>query len=308
MRVVDGPWTPEPLRRPTVLTFGKFDALHVGHQAIFSEVLRQAQVSDADSAVFFLHPHPLSLLDPARCPPTLTVLPKKLELLEAFGVHVAIIGRFDERLRTTEPKGFLRHLVGHLGARSLVVGQGVRFGYRGAGDVELLARATSELGFELTVVPHQTVDGQPISSTRIRTAISSADLDTAERLLGRPYSISGTVVSSDKRGRALGYPTANVSFGDQQLPPFGIYAGTTVVAGRHVASAISLGVRPTFEDTGVWLEAFLIDFEGDLYGIDVDVILTHRLRDELRFDAVEELQAQIEADVAEVRRLSALTA
>ena len=169
--------------------------------------------------------------------------------------------------------------------------------------MQLLRRAARELGFDLTVVPARTLDGEPISSTRIRAAIGTGDLRLAARLLGRYYSVTGEVVAGEKRGKTIGFPTANVTYGDQQLPPLGIYAGQTMVAGRAYASAISLGIRPTFPHTGVWLESYLLDFEGDLYGRQIEVAFAHKLRDEERFTGLPALQAQIQADIDEVRRL-----
>jgi len=302
LRIVEDLWAPEPPERDSVITFGKFDALHLGHQSIFDEVVRQARAVSADATVFFLHPHPMKLLDPARCPASLTSLPNKLRLLESFGVDVAIVGRFDERLRATAADAFVRHLVERFRAGSLVVGHSVRFGFRGAGDVALLQRMAPEIGFDVTTMPAQLVEGEPISSTRIRIAISAGDLSLAHRLLGRRYSVVGRVVPGEKRGRSLGFPTANVDAGDQQLPPLGIYAGETTVNGVAYASAISLGVRPTFRDTGVWLESYLLDFEGDLYGEEVEVGFGEKLRDEERFDTLDALKRQIRDDVAAVRR------
>lgn len=301
MRVVDGFWEPLHGGRPTILTFGKFDALHLGHQAIFRRVCETARRHDCDAGVVFFHPHPLRLLAPERCPTTLTPLPLKLRLLESFGFDIAIAARFDERLRETTAEDFVAHLVERFGVRGLVVGDGARFGFMARGDAAMLQSLGSRLGFDLEIVPPVPWEGKPISSDRVRRAVARGDLSEAQAQLGRRYSAYGRVVEGDKRGRTLGFPTANVDTGDQQLPPLGIYAAEAVVGDDRHGAAVSLGVRPTFGGADVVLEAYLLDFAGDLYGREIEVAFVEKLRDELRFDSVDVLLTQMRQDVTRTR-------
>jgi riboflavin kinase/FMN adenylyltransferase len=303
LRIIDGVWDVPPLERPTVLTFGKFDALHLGHQAIFHRVLHLAQTTGRDAAALSFYPHPLKLLAPERCPATLTPLSKKLRLFEAFGFDLAIVGHFDDRMRTTKAEAFLELLATSLRAEVLVIGADARFGYRAQGDMEVLMALSERLGYRVEIVAPQQYAGQVISSQRVREAIQGGDLELAETLLGRAYSVVGGVVEGDKRGRTLGYPTANVETGDQLLPPFGIYVAEVIAGGVTYGAAVSLGVRPTFDGKRVVLEAYLLDFSGTLYGQEIEVIFREKIREELRFDNVEALLEQMAKDVQVARRV-----
>ncbi|MDA1191296.1 MAG: bifunctional riboflavin kinase/FAD synthetase [Candidatus Poribacteria bacterium] len=305
MKVIDGFWEPPTPNAPTVLTFGRFDALHIGHQAIFRRVVDHARKTGRLSAVLFLEPHPMKLIDPTRCPPTLTRLSKKLELLDSFGFDLAVIARFDDRMRGTEASSFIEQMARGFHVAHLVIGYQARFGHRGQGTTDTLVEHAEPLGYTVETVGAQEYDGEVVSSTRVRLAVEAGELDLAETLLGRRYSVTGEVVKGDQRGRELGYPTANVEFGDQQLPPLGIYAARTVVDGVSHDSAVSLGVRPTFQGDTVLLESYLLDFSGDLYGKTVEVVFIEKLRDELRFDSLDALVKQIDADVEQTRRILA---
>lgn len=302
MRVVEGFWEPAGFDRGTVVTFGKFDALHCGHQAIFSRVVELAAQQGRESVAVFFHPNPLRLLAPDRCPPSLTTVPQKLRLMEAFGLDAVVVARFDERMRATRAETFVELLARNLRMANVVVGSDARFGYRAQGDAEMLAALGERLGYGVETVAPSRLDDDPISSERVREAVRAGELVLAARLLGRRYSVEGVVVAGDKRGRTLGFPTANVDTGDLLLPPYGIYVAEARVNGATHGAAASLGVRPTFGGSRPVLEAYLLDFSGDLYDHTVELTFVEKIRDEMRFDSVDALLAQMNADVLHARR------
>jgi riboflavin kinase/FMN adenylyltransferase len=302
LKIVEGLWDAPLLERPTVLTFGTFDALHIGHQAILQRVVRIARDTSRHATALFFHPNPLRVIAPERCPPTLSPLSKKLRLLESFGLDVAVVARFDERLRSTEPGEFVGLLVSPLRAEMIVVGHDARFGHGARGDERLLRALGGSLGLAVEVVDAVQFGGAPVSSTRVREALRAGDLSLVRQLLGRSYSVEGTVVVGDGRGRALGFPTANVEVGeDQQLPPTGIYAAEVVIGERAHGAAVSLGLRPTFGAGRLVLEAHVLDFAGDLYGQEVEVVFLWKIREERRFETVDALTAEMRRDVAATR-------
>jgi riboflavin kinase / FMN adenylyltransferase len=301
LRVIDGFWETPRLERPTALTFGKFDALHLGHRAVFQSVLDRARADGMDAAALFLHPNPLKLIAPERCPASLTSLSQKFRMFEEMGFDLVIVGRFDERLREAPAREFLARLVEAFRARVIAVGHSVRFGYEGRGDLGVLRDQAAQLGYDALSEDAYMCRGEAISSTRIREAIARADFDLAEEMLGRPYALAGEVVEGARMGRELGFPTANVAYDDMQLPPDGIYAGYTRNDGVSYPSAVSIGNRPTFDGTQVVLESYLLDFSGDLYGQEVEVQLVERLREQEKFASVDALTDRIRDDVRRTR-------
>lgn len=303
-------------RRGTALTIGAYDGVHRGHQAVLRLLRELADARDLDAALLTFDRHPAQVVRPESAPKLLTSLPQKLELLEATGLlDVCRVLRFDEQ-RSREPaEEFVREiLVGELRARLIVVGADFHFGHRRSGNVELLEHLGADLGFEVVglglVSPAAddaggpSGDREPYSSTRIRELVAEGAVREAAELLGRSHAVRGTVVAGDRRGKKLGFPTANVAVADEiALPADGIYAGTAVVEGAERAAALNLGRRPTFHaDEGrSLLEAYLLDFDGDLYGRPIEVRFVERLRDEERFDSVDELIAQMHRDVEATR-------
>jgi riboflavin kinase/FMN adenylyltransferase len=302
LRVVDGFWERVGFARGTVVTFGKFDALHRGHQAIFARVCETAAQSDRDAVVVFFHPNPLQLLAPDRCPPPLTTVPQKLRLMDAFGFDAAVVARFDDRMRTTKAETFIECLVRNLGMERVVVGRDARFGYRAQGDVTMLCALGERFGYRVETVDANRLDDEVISSRRVREAIQVGHLGVAERLLGRRYAVEGVVVRGDQRGRTLGFPTANVDTGDQLLPPFGIYVAEARVGDTTYGAAVSLGVRPTFNGTRPVLETHVLDFDGDLYDETIEIAFVEKIREEMRFESVDALLARMREDVFHTRR------
>jgi len=296
----------------SVVTIGAYDGVHLGHQTVIAEVRRRAAVAGLASAVVTFDRHPAAVVRPESAPRLLTDLEQKLELLSATGIDRCLVIAFDEA-RSQEPaEDFVRSvLVGCLGARSVVVGEDFHFGHQRKGNVELLTEMGRQLGFEVDGVALVGASGQPApageraSSTAIRHALVQGDLPAAERMLGRHYEVRGIVAHGDKRGRELGFPTANVSVpGDILLPADGIYAGWLRRAdGATLPAALSLGRRPTFyiEAHASLLEAHALDFSGDLYDEHVRVTFVERLRGEERFERVEDLIAQIAIDCERAR-------
>jgi riboflavin kinase/FMN adenylyltransferase len=298
----------------TAVTIGAYDGVHLGHRAVIGEVRRRAAERGLASAVVTFDRHPASVVRPESAPRLLTDLDQKLELLAATGIDYCLVVTFDDTRSRESADDFVREvLAGCLAARAVVVGEDFHFGHNRAGNVALLRRLGDELGFDVEGLElvdgtgRAAGEGERVSSTRIRHALVEGDLRLANALLGRPYEVRGIVARGDKRGRELGFPTANVSVpGDVLLPADGIYAGWFERADGSVhPTAISLGRRPTFyvEAHASLLEAHLLDFEGDLYDEKVKVRFVAWLRGELRFESVDDLVAQIARDCDEARRL-----
>jgi riboflavin kinase / FMN adenylyltransferase len=302
----------------TAVTIGAYDGVHLGHRAVIAEVRRRAEDRGLASAVVTFDRHPASVVRPESAPGLLTDLDQKLELLAATGLDYCLVVTFDEERSRESAEDFVHEvLAGCLQARIVVVGEDFHFGHGRAGDVALLTKLGRELGFEVegidlvdTTGVAASDDAERVSSTRIRRALTAGDLATANRLLGRPYEVRGTIVPGDSRGGTeLGFPTANVAVpGGILLPADGIYAGWYERPDGAVhPAALSLGRRPTFYDhaESSLLEAHLLDFSGDLYGEAAKVRFVSWLRGEVRFDSVEALVDQIGRDVDDARRVLA---
>ncbi len=295
--------------RGAVVTIGVYDGVHLGHHAVLRLVRELADARELAAVCVTFDRHPAEVVRPESAPPLLTSPEEKLELLDATGyLDLAFVLHFDEA-RSREPADdFVREvLVGAAHARLVVVGADFHFGRARGGDVALLQQMGAELGFEVLGVGLEAAPGGTIyTSTRIRELLAEGDVAGAAALLGRPHEVRGTVVEGDRRGRELGYPTANVAVpGRVCLPADGIYAGTFIGAdGVERMTAISLGRRPTFYQSAdaSLLEAYVLDFDGDLYGQAARVRFMSRLRGEVKFDSVDALVDQIERDVADTRR------
>jgi riboflavin kinase / FMN adenylyltransferase len=278
-------------RRPRHVAIGTFDGVHVGHRRV---------IDDADTVLTF-DPHPLSIIHPEAAPKLIMPFDVKRDVIEGLGVSELVIIPFDEEFSKINAEDFSSEiLVDRLGAEQVSVGENFRFGAKAKGDPEMLASRTE---FSTRVVPLVEVDGETVSSSRIRALIAAGEVDAAMRCLGAPYLLEGEVVEGDRRGRDLGFPTANIVPSDEYVyPGHGVYAA---FANGHPA-AVNVGVRPTFETgRGMLVESYLIDFDGDLYGRPLRVAFIARLRGEKRFASVEELVAQMHRDVEEARELCA---
>ena len=299
---------------PSALVVGNFDGVHRGHLAVLEQVVRDARAEGLAASVLTFAPHPGAVVG-RGAPPLLTEMRRRVELMRDLGVERIFVRRFDAAFAAWSPERFVRELVvGALHARVVVVGDNFRFGSKRAGDLQLLRSLGDVLGFEARVHPVATDARGPFSSTRARDAVAAGDMEEAARVLGRPHEVSGVVVHGDKRGRVLGFPTANLDAVPELVPPYGIYAVTVDEideegrASPLAGGVTSIGVRPTIAspDPRRTIETFLFDFGGDLYGRRLRLHLISRLRDELAFASLEELALQIGRDADDARaRLSA---
>ncbi len=296
--------------KPIMLAAGFFDGVHLGHQSVIAHAIQSAKAQDGEAWVMTFAPHPMKVLKPEIAPLMLTSLEHKLALLEAHGVDGTIILPFTRELAATSPVDFanwLFHCAPSL--TQVVVGENWRFGSRAAGTPDLLAEFGRDAGVSVHTMPPVMYRDAPISSTRIRDAIQSGELETAAAMLGRPPGILGTVIPGRAVGRTLGFPSANIDPHNEVLPPIGIYAVEARVGNTFYAGAFSYGRRPTFDGkdsmSAPVLELHLIDFEGDLYGRNVEIFLLKRLRDEWHFDSTDALVMQIAKDVEQTRAIIA---
>lgn len=293
-----------PGRRRTTVTVGTFDGVHRGHQEVLREIVRRAHAADRASVLVTFEPHPLEIVAPERAPRLLTTPEEKLELWPLFELDYVHVLPFTPALREMSPDRFVREvLVDRLRVGELVIGYDHGFGKDRKGDVETLRRLAEELDFQVDVVGPVAVESEAVSSSAVRGAVESGDLEAAARGLGRPYSVLGGVVRGAGRGRELGFPTANLVPGRRKcLPPPGVYAARVEIEGRDWSAMANLGTRPTFGDTRAGLEVHLLDWQGEeLYGMWLRVEFVERLRDVRRFAGAAELAAQLGEDLRRAR-------
>ena len=298
-------YVPVTASTPVALTIGNFDGVHLGHQAMLARLTEAARGLGVPSCVLTFEPHPREFFAPDQAPTRLTSLREKLELIERAGVARAQICRFNFDFAKTTPEDFIvRILHRGLAARWVLVGDDFRFGARRAGDFVMLKQAAASCGFEVQAMPSVTIDGMRVSSTTVREALAAGDLGGALRLLGRPYSISGRVVSGDRIGRKFGCPTANILMKHNRPPVSGIFAVEVHGIDERVLPGVaSLGVRPTVaRDARPCLEVHLLDFERDIYGAHLKIDFLHKFRDEEKYADVETLKRQIALDVENARK------
>jgi riboflavin kinase / FMN adenylyltransferase len=282
---------PDVERRPRHVAIGTFDGVHRGHQAV---------IDDADTVLTF-DPHPLEILNPAALPKLIMPFGVKRDVIDGLGVRELIVIPFDADFAKRSAEEFIEDvLIAKLGAEKVSVGENFRFGAKAKGDPAMLAQAAE---FETRVVPLVEVDGETVSSTRIRALVAAGDMEGARHCLGAPFMVEGEVVGGDQRGRELGFPTANIVPDDRlAIPGHGVYAAFA----DGVPAAVNVGIRPTFESgRGVLIETYLIDQEIDLYGAVLRVAFVERLRGEKRFANIEELIAQMRIDVEAAKRVCA---
>lgn len=301
-----------PLHAPTV-AIGNFDGVHRGHQALVAAARDVAHAAGNDAVVLTFDPHPASFFAPHLAPPMIMPVERRLELLAEAGADVTVIERFDAAFAAIEADEFVEGVLGRdLGARHVVIGYDFSFGHARHGTPALLTSLGQRLGIGVTVVPAVMAEGLVCSSTKIREFVLEGRVDGASLLLGRPFEVTGEVVRGAGRGRSLGIPTANLRPESELLPRTGIYAARahTVDAGGAVArvAAVSVGTNPTFVPDptrrDVTVEAYLLDFDGDLYGRRLRLELLARLRDERPFPSADELITQIHKDIARTREIA----
>jgi len=286
------------------LTIGSFDGLHLGHQAVIEHLGRRASELGLRRALVTFEPHPRCVLDPENCPKNITTLDEKLRLLEQLGVDEAVVLLFTRDLAGQSAADFMAALLASVDVRVLVTGHDFALGRGREGDLDWLGDFCAGHGLELDVLEPQRLDGRELHSSDIRRLVTLGDVDQANRLLGREFALQGMVEHGHRIGRGLGFPTLNVSVTPNKLVPgAGVYAGRARVGAQTFMAAIGVGYRPTFGGTDLTVEAYLLDYEGDLYQQRVEVAFTARLRDELKFESPEALAEQMRRDVEETRRL-----
>jgi riboflavin kinase/FMN adenylyltransferase len=288
---------------PVHLAIGVFDGVHLGHRALIAHLARGAKGEGATAVAATFDPLPIQVLAPGAPASALSDVSDRVRLLRDAGADRVVVFRFDAAFANLSADGFIDHVRGACDVRRIVVGPDFHFGRRAEGDVEKLRALGQRNGFVIDVVSPIEIEGAIVSSTRIRNLLLAGDVQAAARLLGRPYSIRGRVVHGAKRGRALGFPTINLALPKERLlPRDGIYAMWAEMGEGRFKAAASLGVRPTFGGGERVLEAYLLDFSGEVYGEEVEVSFVKRLRDELAFASPAELSGQIARDVAETKR------
>jgi riboflavin kinase/FMN adenylyltransferase len=300
MELIRGRINLRPRHRGCVATIGNFDGVHLGHQAVLRELIARGREFDVPTTVVTFEPQPLEFFAADRAPPRLSQLRGKLDMLAKLGIDRVLCLPFDRRLASMLAEEFIATvLVSGLGIRHLIIGDDFRFGAGGHGNFEQLLDAGRRYGYTATEMPTFLLDGERVSSTRIRAALEADDLLAAERLLGRPYAIFGAVRHGDKRGRTIGFPTANIDTWHKVVPVRGVYAVQVAgVAAGLWPGVANIGQRPTFGANEARLEVHLFDFNRDIYRRQLRVDFRAKLRDERRFDSVDALKAQITADCA----------
>ena len=292
--------------RGAIIALGNFDGFHLGHQAVVREAVEWARSEGRAAIVATFDPHPVRHFAPQVPPFRLTTLDQRQELFAAAGADAMLVFHFDDALADMSAEDFVRRLLGdHLGAAGVVTGEDFTFGKARGGNLELLRAVGAEAGIAARAVGPVMDGGRAVSSSRIRDALKAGDCDEAARLMTRPFAVRGEVIHGDKRGRAMGYPTANIDMGPYLRPRYGIYVvtGRVLATGEALKGAASLGVRPMFDPPQELLEPYFFDFAGELYGQEIEVALCHFLRPEAKFDSLEALQAQMAEDCAQARRL-----
>ncbi|HXI22253.1 MAG TPA: bifunctional riboflavin kinase/FAD synthetase [Pyrinomonadaceae bacterium] len=303
MRLFHGTENAE-IARPTVLTLGVFDGLHLGHQLIMKTVVDRARATGAVPTVITFEPHPRAVLHPDSAPPLLQTLDQKIEAMSVLGIEQTIVIHFDQAFSQIRAKDFLRDVVvDRLQAKEVYLGRGFFFGHNREGNIELLRKISEQLDFIADEVPEVRLLGRRIGSTGIRELLLNGRVNLARRMLGRPYGVEGPVVRGAARGNQLGFPTANIHPHNRVIPRGGVYVTATLIEGQWRRSVTNIGTRPTFGDNlGPSVETHVMNWSGDLYGDVVRVRFLHRLRDETKFGSVDELKIQIANDVSHAER------
>jgi len=298
---------PESLRG-AILALGNFDGFHLGHQRVVAEAVNWARSEGRPAIIATFDPHPVRHFAPHVPPFRLTTLDQRAELFAAAGADAMLVFTFDDDLAATTAERFIGELLGqHIGAVGVVTGEDFTFGKGRGGNVALLSEQGARHGISARAVGPVMEGGLAVSSSRIRDALKAGDCETAAHLMTRPFAIRAPVLHGDKRGREIGYPTANLDLGSYLRPRYGIYAVTARVlaTGEELRGAASLGIRPQFQPAREWLEPYFFDFSGDLYGQEIEVALRHFLRPEAKFDSLDALTAQMAQDCDRARELLA---
>jgi riboflavin kinase/FMN adenylyltransferase len=290
----------------TLITIGVFDGVHAGHRYLLKKLRQRADENNLLSGVVTFNPHPQSVLHSHNQLPWLTNLEDRVGALQELGVNIIAVLTFTPRVAQLSAREFISLVKKHLSMRGIMVGPDFALGQKREGNINLLRTLGGEMEFTVEVVSPFIINGEVVSSTLIRQALGQGDMRKVAKLMGRYFYLEGKVITSDKRGRILGFPTANLDIKPQQaLPGNGIYATIAQLNSKRLPSATNIGIRPTFAEGEKTVETHLLNYKGDLYGKDMRVEFVQKLRDERRFPSSEELRAQIEKDVLEVEAILA---
>ena len=289
--------------RPSAVTIGVFDGVHRGHQHLVASLCERARAEGLAAVALTFNPHPRTVLRPGSAVTYLTSLEERVELLQALGLDAVGVLAFTSELAQLSPRDFLALLVDELDMRLLMVGPDFAMGRNRSGTIGVMRQVGEELGFNVEVAPLLAEDGEKVGSSSVRQALSQGDVALVARLLGRPFSLRGPVVAGDRRGRTLGFPTANIAIGlDRALPEYGVYVTRAFVGETAYESCTSIGIRPTFDvEPRPTVETFILDFDEDVYGQEMRIDLLERLRGELKFESVDDLVAQMHRDIEDTR-------
>jgi riboflavin kinase/FMN adenylyltransferase len=289
-----------------VVALGNFDGVHLGHQAILKTALEHARKGGGHAFALTFDPAPAKVLFPTQAPPLIMAPEDKLDMLCRIGLDGVWVLSFTRELSMLTPRDFVRrHLLGAIGVREVVIGRTINFGHDRAGDASTMIELSREFGFKATVVEQLMVDQIEVSSSRIRELIASGEMKRAARLLGRPHFLTASVIKGRGRGRQLGFPTANLAPVTECIPSQGVYAARMLISGTTYPAIVNIGVRPTFGETEQVIEAHLLNFADDLYGLRVRLEFIERVRSEMKFDSAEELRRQIARDIERVKEILA---
>ncbi|VAX37310.1 FMN adenylyltransferase / Riboflavin kinase [hydrothermal vent metagenome] len=286
------------------VAIGNFDGVHKGHQLMITRLVALAQKKETSSVILTFSPHPIELLRPQHAPPWLSTLEQKAELLQQYGIDDVIAYPIDLKFLQRSPRQFFDEIIQkRLQAVGMVEGENFCFGHKRSGNIETLQTLCNQFHVELDVLKAVKIDGEPVSSTRIRNTIAAGEMQQAVTLLGHPYYLQGNVVSGEKRGRELGFPTANLSDVKTLIPAEGVYAGIVHHANAHWIAAINIGSNPTFKQNQQKLEVHLLDYQGDLYHQNLTIGFLQKIRSVKQFASKEELQYQLQIDIKDIRKV-----
>ncbi len=304
MNIIQAATELDPKGRKVCLAIGFFDGVHLGHQQIIRQTIADARQHESLALVVTFDCHPSSVVAPQRVPPLIYSLSQKLRVIESLGADALLLIHFDKPFSEQTGEVFIRGLARDLGRiQSLCVGSNFTFGHKRGGNVALLKTLGAELHFTVHGMAAVSLDGRVVSSTRIRETIRAGNLDAASQMLGRAYSMAGKIVRGDQLGQKLGFPTANLDVTGLLAPPNGVYAVHAQVHGQSHRAVVNIGCRPTLQQPAPQLrvEAHLLDFHGDLYGEEMEIIFREKLRDEEKFASLDLLKEQIARDIARAR-------
>lgn len=297
-------WESLPSFENVILTIGTYDGVHFGHQQIINRINQLAKDLNTESVLLTFHPHPRTIVRPDLDIKLITTIEEKAALMESYGIDHFVVAPFSKEFAAIPADLYVKDvLVKNFMPQKIVIGYDHKFGRGAKGDIELLRALSSDFNYEVEEISKQTIDDISVSSTKVRKALMQGDIETANELLAHPFSISGKVVHGEKVGRTLGFPTANLAVQNNKLiPPNGVYAIKSQLNGKTANGLLSIGNKPTFGGDKQFIEAYFLDFNGDLYDQHIELVLVAKIRDEQKFDSVEALVQQMQLDVENGKR------